>query len=129
MNKMSLRKLFLFSLLILLPVSFCEAQTFDRPAAPKQQNSVSKKPMKQKKDKVKGPKSVKKIQKKQDAKEKKQDKDYEKFVKYNKKRSYEIQTADVKERMKQNAKDSKARDKAKKKNNSTRTKQAGRKYK
>jgi hypothetical protein len=128
MKKLSFVKLLVFSLVLALSASVCEAQTFDRPPAPKQQKSASRKPLKQKKTKVKGPKAAMKAQKAADKKEKKQDKDYAKFLKYNQKRSIEIQTPEVKARMKQNIKDANASYKAKKKSNSTRTRKAGKKY-
>jgi poly-D-alanine transfer protein DltD len=74
------------------------------------------------------PKAAKKARLKQAAKDKKLKKDYEKFVKNNQKRSIEIQTPEVQARMKQNQKDANSQYKAKKKNNSTRTRKAGRKY-
>jgi HD superfamily phosphohydrolase len=76
----------------------------------------------------KEPKAAKKARLKQAAKDKKLKKDYEKFVKNNQKRSIEIQTPEVQARMKQNQKDANSQYKAKKKNNSTRTRKAGRKY-
>jgi hypothetical protein len=90
--------------------------------------NVSKNKVKQKKDRYYGPKSVKRTQKKQAANDRKLRKDYEGFVKSNQKRSIEIQTPEVKERMKQNIKNADASYKAKKKHNSYRTKQAGKKY-
>jgi hypothetical protein len=50
-------------------------------------------------------------------------------VKKSQKRTLDIQTPEVKERMKQNQKDSEAKYKSKKKNSSSSTKKAGRKYK
>ena len=61
-----------------------------------------------KKAKVKKPGSAKKAQKKADAKEKKRDQDYAKFVKESRNHAQEIQTPAVRERMKQNIKDSNA---------------------
>ena len=74
------------------------------------------------------PKAAKKARKKQEAKDKKLKKDYKDFVKNNQKRSIEIQTPVVQERMKQNVKDADSKYKSKKKNNASRTKKAGRKY-
>lgn len=81
-----------------------------------------------KKAKVKKPGSAKKAQKKADAKEKKRDKDYADYVKESRKRAQEIQTPAVRERMKQNIKDSNANYKAKKKSETNRTKRGARKY-
>ena len=56
------------------------------------------------------------------------DKDYDKFVKNSRKRSYEIQTADVKARMKQNESNIAARDKAKDKRIRSASKSRARKF-
>ena len=79
--------------------------------------------------KVKNPVSAKKSIKKQEAKDKKLKRDYNKFIKKSQKRTYEIQTPDVKARMKQNQKDNAIRDKTKKKKTRSSTKKAGKKYK
>jgi transcriptional regulator of nitric oxide reductase len=75
------------------------------------------------------PRAVVRAKKKQEAKDRQLKKDYEKFVKDNKKRSFEIQTPEVQERMKQNQKDADAKYKAKKKANTAKTKRAAKKYK
>jgi hypothetical protein len=72
---------------------------------------------------------AKKAQKKQDAKEKKKKNAIKDSSKKAQKRSYEIQTPEVQARMKQNKKDTAARDKARKKNNKARTKKGAKKYK
>jgi len=129
MNSLSVRKLLVALLLVSLTVSVCEAQTFERTPAPKQNRSIAHKgPLKQKEVKVKGPKAAQKAQKKQAAKDKKLDNDYKKFVKNNKKRSIQIQTPEVQERMKQNVKDANANYKSKKKGSAARTKTGSRKY-
>ena len=74
------------------------------------------------------PRSVKKAQKKQDAKEANKKKSIKNSSREAQKRSYEIQTPEVQARMKQNKKDTAARDKARKKNNKTRTKKGAKKY-
>ena len=130
MNILKVKKLFLAALIILLNAAICEAQTFDRSPAPKQNKSIAGKgPLKQKTVKVKGPKAAEKAKKEQAAKKKKQDKDYDKFVRNNQKRSIEIQTPEVKERMKQNIKNANSNYKAKQKSSASRTKTGGRKYK
>jgi hypothetical protein len=53
-------------------------------------------------------KNPEKVKKKAEAKEKKSKKDYAKFIKKSRKRSYEIQSPEVKARMKQNEKNTKA---------------------
>jgi DNA repair exonuclease SbcCD nuclease subunit len=128
MNNLSIKRILIFSMVLILATVVCDSQSFDRPNAPRQQRSVSKKPIKQKKDKITGSRSVKKVQKKQSAKEKKLDKDYEKYVKENRERAIEIQTPEVKERMKQNFRDADARYKAKKKKTVSSTRKAEKKY-
>jgi hypothetical protein len=125
---MSFKKILILSLGISFSLIVCEAQSFDRPAAPKQQKSISKKPGKQKKAKVIGPKSAKKAQKKQDAKERNKKKDSKKAVKEFQNHALEIQSPEVRERIKQNRKNSDANYKTKKKNNASRTRNAGKKY-
>jgi hypothetical protein len=84
---------------------------------------------KNRKTKIKKPMSVKKAQRLQARKERKLKRDYEKTIKENRKRSLEIQTPEVRERMKQNLKDANSRYKDKRKTNTSRTKKAKRKYK
>jgi hypothetical protein len=74
------------------------------------------------------PRAVLKAKKKQEKNQKKLKLDYVKFVRNNQKRSQEIQTPVVRERMKQNVKDANSNAKAKKKNIASRSKKAGRKY-
>jgi preprotein translocase subunit SecF len=74
------------------------------------------------------PRKAKKAQKKQDAKEKKKKNAIKDGSKQAQKRSYEIQSPEVQARMKQNKKDTAARDKAQKKNNKSRTKKGAKKY-
>lgn len=78
--------------------------------------------------KVKEPRKVLKSKKKQEANEKKLKRDYEKSIKKSQKRTFDIQTPDVKERMKQNEKDTAYRDKSKKRKIRSDAKKAGRKY-
>ena len=127
MNSLSFKKILIFTLFFSFSAAICEAQSFDKPVT-KLDRNVSKRTIRQKKDKYHGPKSVKRAQNKQAAKDRKLKKDYKKFVKENQQRSFEIQTPEVKERMKQNKKNVNASYKAKKKNNSYRTRNAGKKY-
>jgi hypothetical protein len=127
MNRLTFIKILLFSMIFSFSATLCEAQSFDKPVT-KLTRNVSKKSVKQKKDRYYGPKSVKRTQKKQAANDRKLKKDYEDFVKSNQQRSIEIQTPEVKERMKQNFRNADASYKAKKKHNSGRTKNAGKKY-
>ena len=75
------------------------------------------------------PRSVKKVLKEQEKKEKQKKKEIEKDDEAAKKRAYEIQSPEVKQRMKQNKKDIAAREKAKKKHNNSQTKRGAKKYK
>lgn len=82
----------------------------------------------QKKAKIKKPVSAEKAKKQAEERDKKRKKEGEKYIKENRERSLEIQTPEVRERMKQNVKDANANYKAKKKSNASRTKKAGRRY-
>jgi len=128
MNRLAIRKILVLSFSFFLTVTFCEARTFGATILHRHLISMPDMPSQQKKSKVSKPKSARKVQKEADKKEKQQDKDYAKFVKENKKRSIEIQTPEVKARMKQNVKNADANYKTKKKNNASRTKSAGKKY-
>jgi hypothetical protein len=64
----------------------------------------------------------------QEAKLRKQKRDYGKFVESSRKRSIEIQTPEVQERMKQNSKNADANYKLKKKRTAAKSRKAGRKY-
>ena len=75
------------------------------------------------------PRAVRKAQKKQVKKERYERKAIIKSGKETRKRAYEIQSPEVKKRMKQNQKEIAARDKAKKKQNNLKTKTGARKYK
>jgi hypothetical protein len=130
MNILPFRRLFVPVLMLSLAMPVCQAQSFDRPSAPKQQRGSSHKgPLKHKTVKIKGPKAVEKSKKEQEIKQSKLKKDYGKYVKENQKRSIEIQSPEVKSRMKQNIKDADSNYKVKHKNSATRTRRAGKKYK
>jgi len=75
------------------------------------------------------PRKAKKAQKKADAKKKDQKKAIKEGSEAAQKRSYEIQSPEVQDRMKQDKKDIAARDKAKKKNNKSKTRRGAKKYK
>jgi hypothetical protein len=66
--------------------------------------------------------------KQQEKRQAQNDKDYDKFVKNSRKRSYEIQSADVKARMKQNESNLAARDRAKDKKIRSASKNRARKF-
>jgi hypothetical protein len=75
-----------------------------------------------------GPGKVAKTKRKQEKNDKSLKRDYEKSVKDSQKRSYDIQTNEVKERMKQNKKYSESVNREKKKNVKSSTKSGRRKY-
>jgi hypothetical protein len=130
MNNLPSKRIIISLLALSLTVPVCQAQSFSRPSAPKQQNSSSKGPLKHKKTaKIKIPRAAEKSKKGQEAKQDKLKKDYGKYVKENQKRSIEIQSPAVKARMKQNIKDSDTSYKTKHKNSATHTRRAGKKYK
>jgi hypothetical protein len=80
------------------------------------------------KDKIKYTGAARKAQKKQEAKKKKQKKDYEKSILMSQERTFEIQTPEVKTRMKQNKKETAGRNKAKKRHVRRSSRKAGKKF-
>lgn len=126
MIRLSPLKLFALSFILLMTTGTGYAITPD--AKPFSANVISGASPQKKKSRVKRPVSAQKAQKKAEAKDKQRRKESDRYIEENRKRSVEIQTPEVQERMKQNVKDANAQYKAKKKNNSSRTKKAGRKY-
>jgi hypothetical protein len=109
--------------------TLCEAQSFKRPPAPRQgKNTLKRSPAKKRQVKIVEPKVVLKAKKKQEADEKKRERDYKKYVKENRQHALDIQTPEVRERMKQNRKDANLNYKNKKKMIASRSKSAGKKY-
>lgn len=74
------------------------------------------------------PRYLRKVERDNAKRERDQKKGYKEAVKENQKRSIEIQTPEVQERMKQNKKNANAQAKAKRKTNRSRTKNNARKY-
>jgi hypothetical protein len=127
MNRLSFKSLTITALLFALAMPLGKAQSFNRYQDPKQnKGSSSHKPLFHKK--VKGPANIEKTRKAQEDKKSKLKKDYDKYVKENQKRSIEIQTPEVKARMKQNIKDADSKYKTRHKTTATKTRRAGRKY-
>lgn len=125
MNRLTLKKISAFLFILTIAIGSCNAQLFHRSPEKKlfgRSSGSSKEP------KVKEPKKVLKAKKEQEAKKKKQKSDYNKSVKESRKRTYDIQTPDVQERMKNDQKKIEERDKAKKKKTKRVTKSAGKKY-
>jgi hypothetical protein len=130
MKVKSVRQLMVFILILTVGISVCDAQnSTDRAPKPERKGFFGLFSGKKSSGKVQSPKSVSATKKEQEKKKKKEDEDYAKSLKESQKRSVEIQTPDVQERMKQNQKEIKDREKAKKKRTSAQTKKAGRKYK
>jgi tRNA(Ser,Leu) C12 N-acetylase TAN1 len=127
MNKV----LIMFTVLTIFSgMTLCNALPVIKSEAGYKSNEISIGPQsKNKKTKVRRPMSVKSARKLQAKKEKKLKRDSEKYIMENRERSLEIQTPEVRERMKQNAKDANTRYKNKRKTSTSRTKKAGRKYK
>jgi hypothetical protein len=129
MNILYFRKFLLFAVVLSCSIVICEAQSFDRPPAPKQSKRISTRgPLKTKTVKVKGPKAVERAKKEQVNKDKKRKKDYERYVRENQKRSIAIQTPEVQARMKNNIKDADTKYKTKKKKSTSTTRRAANKY-
>lgn len=80
------------------------------------------------KSKIKEPRAVKNAKRKQEKNEKKRKKEYKKFVEQSRKRSYEIQSPEVRARMIRNLKDTEQKNKEKKKKVRENTRKAAKKY-
>lgn len=119
----------IFSLVLTFAIPVCKAQSFDRPPAHKLQKKGARKgPLKSKTINVREPRSVEKAKNEREALEKKNKRDYAEYVRNNQKRSIEIQTPEVRERMKQNFKNANDNYKTRKKNLATSNKKSGKKY-
>jgi IMP dehydrogenase/GMP reductase len=129
MNQLSALRYLLAALVFMLAVSVCNAYpVMNGNVLSNGSEMVTASQPRKKKAKINKPMSAEKAQKQADAKDKKRKQDSEKYIEENRKRSIEIQTPEVQERMKQNVKDANARYKDKKKNSIARTKKAGKKY-
>lgn len=129
MNKLSTIKFLVFAMILSFAVTLCEAQAIQKLPVQKKGNGLqSKSASKKRPAKANKPGNAKNSKKQQEANDAKRRKEGTKYIKENKKRSIQIQTPEVQDRMKQNIKDSDSRYKSKKKNNSTRTRKAGKKY-
>jgi hypothetical protein len=125
MNNIHLRKLLPVLIFLLLTSGSCSIHLFhknpERALFGKTQRS-------NKEPKVKEPRRVLRAKSKQEANERRLDRNYDKSIKRSQKRTIDIQTPEVQERMKQNKKDYKIRDKEKRKKTEASTKKAGQKY-
>jgi hypothetical protein len=125
-----MKNLFLLVFVLLIATGSSEAQIFKRNTLKKTEKELFGKSRGNKKQaKVKEPRSISKAKRKQEANQQKIKKEYLKSVKTTQKRSYEIQSSEVKARMRQNKKDIASRDKNKKRKTRSTTKKGRKKYK
>jgi hypothetical protein len=127
MNKISLRKLFLFLFLLSLSIGSCNAQIFHKKNPEKQLFGKTVKSSRV--AKVKEPRSALRAKRKQEANDRRLNKEYDKNVRRSQQRTIDIQTSEVQSRMQKNKKDYTLRDKKKKRKTEASTKRAGQKYK
>ena len=128
MSKLKIRHLFLIFLISSLTYTVTEAQAFTRPRSHRLQKKVRDKPLRSRTVKIREPRAADKAKKNAGASERKNKRENEKFVKANRERSFEIQTPEVRERMKQNVKKANERYKAKRKKTASRSRKAAKKY-
>ena len=126
MGLLSVRKVSTVVVVFSLAIACCNAQTSSR--GRKAEKALFGRSINSRQKKVKEPRAVVKAKKKQERNEAKLKKEYAKFVKDSRKRAFEIQSSEVQERMNQNKKTIKVRDKIKKKKVKSATKKAGKKY-
>jgi hypothetical protein len=124
MNNLSSKRIFMLLFLLLVFAGSGNAQIFHRDPEKKLFSKTHRKD-----PKVKESKYVLRAKKKQEANDRKLKNDYDKSVKRSQKRTVEIQTPEVQERMKQNKKEYTTRDKEKTKKISPQSRRAAKKYK
>lgn len=124
MSNLSGKKL-LIILIIVLTASSCSPLFHKN----HERHIFGKTHLNRKEAKIKEPRRVKSAKKKQEKNERKQKKEYKKSVKQTQQRSLDIQTPEVRERMKQNKKNTVIRDRSKKKKDKANSKRASNKYK
>ncbi len=125
-----MKRFFLIVFILSLAINSGYGQIFHK-SSPRsiEKGLFSKSHGRRKEIKVREPRTVLKAKKKQEAKERKLKRDYAEAIKRSQKRSFDIQTAEVQARMKQDKKDAVVREKMKKKKMMANTKKAGKKYK
>jgi len=129
MNRLSFHQLLIFLLILIVGISVCDAQPLGTGPVGRSKKGLFGLSFGKKRADVKAPKSVNQVKKEQEKKDKKANADYVKSVKESQKRTVKIQSPEVRDRMKQNQKDIKTREKTKKAKASSSTKKAGGKYK
>jgi hypothetical protein len=127
MSRLSLKRLIAPVILFSLVMPLSVAQSSGRSPVPVQQkgNPHRKSGLNKK---VNSPPSIGSVKKAAEKKKIRQKQDYAKYVKENQQKSIKIQTPEVRERMKQNIKDSNSSYNSKHKNTAARTRKAGKKY-
>lgn len=129
MSNLSVKRILFVAIVFSIAILAGNSQSFDRPqVSRREKREAHKGPLKTKTAKVKEPKSIEKSKKQQEVKQTKLKKEYNDYVKKNRKHSYDIQSPEVKTRMKKNDRDSKASYSTKHKQSAKRTRKAARKY-
>ena len=131
MGKLSIRYIIVLIVILLTVSAVCEGQSKGKTRGKNPEKSLfgKSRKVKVKETKVREPRAVTKAKRKQEKNEEKLKKDYNNYVTDSRKRAYKIQTPEVQARMKQNEKDIKTREKAKKKRVAASTRTGRQKYK
>jgi hypothetical protein len=125
-----MKRLFFILFILYLAIGSCRGQVFQKRASGNAEKELFSKSSSRKKDaKIKEPAAVVKAKKKQVANKRKNDKEKKKYVKWSQKRARDIQTPEVKARMKTDRKESTARDREKRKKSGAGAGKVRRKYK
>ncbi len=126
MNKLRSTNLIVLTVICSFVLASCNSSLFSKSVFNKTERHITG--SKRSSPKVREPRKVLQAKKQQEKRQEKIDKDYDKFVKNSRKRSYEIQSPDVKARMKQNESNIASRDKAKDKRIRAASKNRARKF-
>jgi hypothetical protein len=130
MNRMSIKQLLVFMFVFILGIGMCDAQSQGRGTPRNPEKSLfGGKSRKVKATKTREPKAVSKAKNKQAKNKEKIKKEYYNFVEESRKHNFQIQSPEVKARMKQDQKDITFREQARKKKTLNTTRKAGKKYK
>src|SRR5664279_633711 len=116
MNNLSAKRLFLILFIFSLAIGSSHGQLFHKNP---EKALFGKNAGRKREAKVKEPRSVLRAKRKQEANDRRLKRNYDKSVKRSQKRTVDIQTPEVQERMKQNKKDNSIRDKKKKRKDET----------
>jgi hypothetical protein len=124
-------KILILVLTVFFAIGSANGQVIDpgNPSGREKELALRRKGLNEKKGVGEKKRSTKPVSRKeQEANEKKLKKEYAESVKMNQKRAFDIQTPEVKARMKQNQKEITVREKTRKKKNHSGTKKAEKKY-